>query len=60
MSKRSGFKEDVLHKTKFSNHTEYHPLTVHLQSKLPSLLSGFTTLYHDFLKGQPETYWVIF
>jgi phosphonate transport system substrate-binding protein len=22
-------------------------------------LSGFTTLYHDFLKGQPETYQVI-
>ncbi len=23
-------------------------------------VSGFTTLYHDFLKGQPETYQVIF
>jgi hypothetical protein len=22
-------------------------------------VSGFTTLYHDFLKGQPETYQVI-
>ncbi len=41
MSKRSSLKEDVLHKTKFSNLTEYHPLTIYLQSKLPSLLAVY-------------------
>ncbi len=39
---------------------KYQTLNHINQNKKNTPLSGFTTLYHDFSKGQPETYRVIF
>ena len=36
-----------------------HIITKELVGCLSPYMSGFTTLYHDFLKGQLETYRVI-
>ncbi len=52
--------EAVLNGEKNSENYGCKEVTVRKEIWSGHKLSGFTTLYHDFLKGQPETYWVIF